>query len=115
MKLLVTILAGINGLYMLIDGIFVSVKGKYIGPEKPGPWAKLFYKLNVDVFRLGSLFVLFGLAWLSWIICLWSEQSISWLFGIIMSLLTLWYLPLGTFFSLVILITLIVMRDKGLV
>jgi hypothetical protein len=114
MKLLISILGCINGLYMLVDGIFVMAKGKYIGPEKPGPWANLFYKLGVDVFKLGPLFILFGLAWLCWIISFWSGQSVSWLFGIMISVLTLWYLPVGTLFSLVILITLIVMRTKSL-
>jgi len=38
---------------MLLDGIYVMLKGKYVGPEKPGPWSTLFYKLKVDVFNLG--------------------------------------------------------------
>ncbi len=114
MKLLITILGSINGLYMLIDGIFVLVNGKYIGPEKPGPWANLFYKLGVDVFKLGPLFILFGLAWLSWIIALWSGQSFAWLLGMMISILTLWYLPVGTLFSVIILVALILMRNKGL-
>jgi hypothetical protein len=114
MKLLVTILGSINGLYMLIDGIFVLVNGKYIGPEKPGPWAGLFDKLGVDVFKLGPLFILFGLAWLGWIMALWSGQPVAWLFGIMISVLTLWYLPVGTLFSLIILLVLMLMRNKSL-
>mgnify|MGYP007060777724 FL=1 len=49
MKIFLTILGLLNGGYMLIDGIYVMLKGKYIGPEKPGLWANLFYKLNIDV------------------------------------------------------------------
>lgn len=49
---------------MLIDGIYVIINGKYIGPPKPGPWANLFYKFNIDVFKLGPLFMLFGILWL---------------------------------------------------
>lgn len=45
MKILVTILSSLNGLYMLIDGIHVMIRKKYIGPEKPGIWAELFYKM----------------------------------------------------------------------
>lgn len=37
MKLLVTILCLLNGGFMLLDGIFVLIKGKYIGPEKTRP------------------------------------------------------------------------------
>ena len=42
MKILVTILAILTGGFMLLDGIYVMLKGKYIGPEKPGPWANIF-------------------------------------------------------------------------
>ncbi len=47
---------------MLLDGIFVILKGKYIGPDKPGPRANAFYKLNINVFKLGPLFIVLGLA-----------------------------------------------------
>ena len=112
MKILVTILGLLNGCYMLIDGIYVMLKGKYIGPEKPGPWADLFYKVNVDVFKLGPLFIAFGLLWLVWLLSLWTNQSWSYLFGFIISILTLWYLPVGTLFSVVILLVLIFAKEK---
>ena len=97
---------------MLIDGMYVLLKGKYIGPEKPGPWANLFYKLNVDVFKLGPLFIAFGLLWFVWLISLWTNQSWSYLFGIVISILTFWYLPVGTLFSLIILLILIFAKSK---
>jgi hypothetical protein len=87
-----------NGAYMLLDGIYVILKGKFIGPEKPGPWANLFYKFNVDVFKLGPLFIIFGLCWMLWLCGLWTSQSWAYLFGLVISILTLWYLPAGTFF-----------------
>src|ERR1700754_1478548 len=99
MKILITILAFLNGGYMLLDGLFVSFKGKYIGPEKPGPWANLFYRFNVDVFKLGPLFISFGILWLIWLYGLWTNQSWVYVFGITISILTLWYLPAGTVFS----------------
>lgn len=107
MKILITILGLLNGSYMLIDGIYVMLKGKFIGPEKPGPWAGLFYKLNINVFKLGPLFIAFGLLWLLWLYSLWTDQSWCYLFGIIISILTFWYLPLGTLFSTIILLVLI--------
>jgi len=66
-QILISILGLLNGGYMLLDGIFVMMKGKYIDPEKPGPWAELFYKLNIDVFKLGPVFIIFGLLWLTWL------------------------------------------------
>ena len=97
---------------MLLDGIFVMFKGKYIGPEKPGPWANLFYKLNVDVFKLGPVFIVFGLFWLIWLYGLWTNQNWVYTFGLVISILTLWYLRVGTFFSIIILLALIFARQK---
>ena len=112
MKILITILSILNGSYMLIDGIYVMMKGKYIGPEKPGPWSYLFEKVNINVFKLGPLFIAFGVLWLIWLYSLWTNQSWSYAFGIVISILTLWYLPVGTIFSLIILFTLILGRQK---
>ena len=112
MKILITILGLLNGGYMLLDGIYVLMKGKYIGPEKPGPWAELFYKLDINVFKLGPLFIAFGILWLTWLYSLWSNQSWTYIFGIIISILTLWYLPVGTILSIIILLILIFSRHK---
>lgn len=100
---------------MLIDGIYVIIKGKYIGPEKPGPWANLFEKLNIDVFKLGPLFIAMGLLWLIWIYALWTNQHWLVTFGLIVSILTLWYLPVGTLFSIIIIVVLLTMRNKLLI
>jgi len=107
MKTLAAILALVNGCYMLIDGIYVILKGKYIGPEKPGPWANLFIKLNIDVFQLGPLFICMGLFWLIWIFALWTNQFCTFGFGLFVSILTLWYIPVGTLFSIIIIIILL--------
>lgn len=66
MKILITVLGVLNGGYMLLDGIYVLLNGKYIGPEKPGPWSNLFEKLNLDVFKLGPLFIVLGILWFIW-------------------------------------------------
>jgi hypothetical protein len=112
MKILITILGLLNGCYMLFDGVFVMLKGKFIGPEKPGPWANLFYKFDIDVFKLGPLFIIFGLLWLTWLYSLWTNQSWSYLFGIVICVSTLWYLPLGTLFSIIIISLLLFTRQK---
>ena len=107
MKLLTLLLALLNGGYMLADGIHVLAKGKYIGPERPGPWAALFSRLEVNVFKLGPLFVVFGILWLTFAIGLWTQQAWSYWFGIAVSVLTLWYVPFGTLISLMTLIVLL--------
>ncbi|MBX2945775.1 MAG: hypothetical protein KF725_08065 [Cyclobacteriaceae bacterium] len=97
---------------MLLDGIFVTVKVKYIGPEKPGPWAEIFYKMNVNVFKLGWLFILYGILWLIWIYALWTNKDWTYLFGLTISILTMWYLPVGALISVVVLATLLFWRHK---
>jgi hypothetical protein len=107
MKQLILLLALLNGGYMLADGIHVLAKGKYIGPERPGPWAALFSRMDVNVFKLGPLFVAFGILWLTFAIGLWTQQAWSCWFGVAVSVLTLWYVPFGTLFSLMTLIVLL--------
>jgi hypothetical protein len=97
---------------MLLDGIFVLVKGKFIGPEKPGPWANIFYKLQIDVFKLGPLFIIFGILWLGWLFFLWNAQPWSYFYGIALCILTLWYLPIGTLISVLICAILFFAKEK---
>jgi hypothetical protein len=97
---------------MLLDGIHVLVKGKYIGPNKPGPWANIFYKLNVNVFGLGPLFISFGLLWLTFNFGLVTNLTWAYMLGILLSIATLWYLPFGTLISIVILALLITGKRK---
>jgi hypothetical protein len=112
MKILIALLGLLNGAYMLADGIFVMLKGKYIGSDKPGPWANLFNALHINVFKLGPLFIFFGLAWLFFFSALITQQTWTYPLGIVISVLSLWYLPLGTLFSIVILCCLIFARHK---
>lgn len=112
MKILISILSLLNGGYMLLDGIFVILKGKYIGPPKPGPWANIFYKFNVDVFNLGPLFILFGLLWFVFLFGLWTNQSWTYVFGMTISAITLWYLPVGTIISIIIIVLLMTTKTK---
>jgi hypothetical protein len=107
MKYLTLGLSFINGLWMLIDGIYVTANGKYIGPEKLGPWASLISLTGVDVFKLGPAFILFGLAWLVFAGTLFSDSTWARTFGVVLSIATLWYLPFGTLISLVVLAALI--------
>jgi len=110
MKIIVIILALVNGIYMLTDGIYVLVNKKYIGPEKPGPWANIFSSLNIDVFKLSPLFISFGVAWLCFVVAYLYNMSWAFVFGILMSVLTFWYLPVGTVISLIIIILMIVLK-----
>jgi|SRR5215210_6248693 len=107
MKIFLLIIALVNGGFMLADGIHVMLKGKYIGPPKPGPWSILFDKLHINVFQLGPVFVIYGVAWLVFAYGVWTGQDWTKTFGILLSILTLWYLPFGTLISIISLFILI--------
>ncbi len=111
-KIIMTILAIANGLFMTIDGFHVLMKGKYIGPEKPGPWAKIFYNLKINVFKLGPLFIVLGLSWLTLVYALWTGQNWTFIFGLIISILTLWYIKVGTFISIVTIALLLLFKQQ---
>ena len=111
-KIIMTILAFANGIFMTMDGFHVMIKGKYIGPEKPGPWANLFYKLKIDVFKLGPLFIILGLSWLLWLYGLWYNQDWTFIFGLIISVLTLWYIKVGTFISIITIALLLIFKQQ---
>ncbi len=112
MKYVVLILSLINGAWMLIDGIYVALNGRYIGPEKPGPWASVIGITGVDVFRLGPMFVIFGIAWLIFVFGLFSGSGWAYWWGMIVAILTLWYLPFGTIISLTVLAALLFFRER---
>ena len=111
-KIILSVLGIANGAFMLLDGIHVMRKGKYMGPAKPGPWANIFYKLNINVFKLGPLFVILGLGWFLWIYGLWSPQEGTFIMGILIATLTLWYIKVGTFISILTLVLLFFFRAQ---
>ncbi len=104
MSKILIILSVIIGAYMLIDGIFVMLHGKYIGPVKPGPWSILFEKLNINVFKLGPIFCLYGVLWILLAYALTMRTSWAKLFAIILGFSTLWYLPFGTLISIIVIV-----------
>jgi hypothetical protein len=112
MKTFIAILGMLNGGYMIADGIYVMMNGKYIGPEKPGPWADLFTGSGIDVFSLGPLFIIFGIAWQVWVYALLSRRKWYFGFGIFICIATLWYLTVGTAVSVIILVLLLLFRKR---
>ncbi len=112
MNILLMIIGIINAVYMLIDGVFVMINGKYIGPKKPGPWSNIFTRLNIDVFKLGPMFIIFGLLWFLFIYGLQTSQNWTYWYGISLSIATLWYLPIGTLISVGVIVLLILYKNK---
>jgi hypothetical protein len=96
---LLTLIALLVGWWMIFDGVYVLRYGKYFGPDKPGPWTRLFIAAGVDPFRLGPLFIVMGTLWLVFRLATlagkrWGRQG-----ALATAIASLWYLPLGTVLS----------------
>ena len=112
LKLFTAIVGVVAGGWMIFDGIHVMARGKYFGPEKPGPWSSLFVRMGVDPFRLGPLFVGLGLLWIVCLVALLAGAKWGW-YGLVASAIaTLWYLPLGTALSVICLGLLLLGRSS---
>ena len=95
------------GGWMLFDGIHVMLRGKYFGPETPGPWSVLFTRIGINPFRLGPIFILFGTLWLVFLAA--TLRGFTWgrYAAIAVAVATLWYLPLGTILAIIYLALLV--------
>lgn len=100
------VLSCLMGLWLIFDGIHVLLKGQYFGLPEPGPWSKIVEWLGINPFSLGIPFVLLGVLWLVGVTSLYMEQI--WAVGFLsfVSIASLWYLPLGTVLSAVVLLLL---------
>lgn len=96
---LIATIAILIGGYMLADGVHVMLRGRFLGTVRPGPWRLMFEALKINVFRLGPLFVAYGLLWLGlagFAIVVGTPKLVA----AALALLTLWYLPFGTALAL---------------
>jgi hypothetical protein len=109
-KIILTVIGALVGGWMLFDGMYVMLRGKYFGPEKPGPWSSLFIRAGVDPFKLGPLFVTFGLLWILFLIAMLCGQAWGRWGAIAVAVASLWYLPVGTVLSIIFLVMLLCFR-----
>jgi hypothetical protein len=99
---------------MVFDGVHVMLRGKYFGPDKPGPWTVLFSRVGIDPFRLGPMFVAFGVMWILFLTAMLFGRTWGWYGATAVAILSLWYLPLGTILSLLYLALLLFGNTRAL-
>lgn len=109
-KIVYLALATMVGGWMLFDGIHVLRTGKYFGPPEPGPWSRLVSQIELDPFALGPVFVCFGVIWLSSALAVYLELDWSWTLALVVAVATLWYLPIGTLISILVIGLLLVSK-----
>lgn len=100
MRVAIFLIAVLMGGWMIIDGLHVLIFDKYIGPEKPGPWADILAAVSLDPMRFGLVFVVMGIDWIVGAIGVLKNRAWGrYLTGII-AFLSLWYYPVGTLLSI---------------
>ena len=100
-KVFLALVGLLAGGWMIVDGVHVMLRGKYIGPPKPGPWSVPFVRMGIDPFRLGPLFVVLGTLWLIFLVATLSGQTWGRYGAGVVAVASLWYAPLGTVLSLI--------------
>ena len=100
------------GGWMIFDGSHVLIYGKYFGPEKPGPWSAIVSSLGLNPFKLGVPFVVLGLLWLLFLVGILGHKSWAWYGALVTSIASLWFLPVGTLFSVLYIVFLLVFRSR---
>lgn len=109
-KICLLFLSVLNGGWMVFEGMHVIRKGKYFGPEKPGPWSKIVSSIGLDPFSIGPFFVLLGITWFVSIAGLLMSATWGWYALLASAIATLWYIKVGTAISAVVIVLLVIFK-----
>lgn len=109
MKFVVALIALFIGGWLTFDGTRAFVVGDYVTPKtgpaagQLGPWSKLLSAVGIDPRSAiaKGLHVGVGLLWLIALVMFFLRPQAGWYALASASVLSLWYLPIGTVLSLV--------------
>ena len=117
MRIVVVIIAVIVGGWLAFDGLRALTKGDYVTTRAGGlgPWSRAIAGLGVDPRSTGMkcVHVALGIAWLVAAALFLLGASVARQALIGCSVLTLWYLPLGTVLSIAEIILLFLPALRG--
>jgi hypothetical protein len=107
-RLLVVLLALVEGGWMTFDGTRALTVGDYITPRtgpragQLGPWQHVVRAVGIDPRStvMKTVFVAYGLAWLCILVAFVRGAEWAWIAMMIAAAGALWYLPVGTLFSI---------------
>lgn len=105
---------------MAADGIRALIVGDYITPGSGrfagqlGPWSAVVSAIGIPPRStlMKGIFAAYGLAWLAVILAYLAGARWAWRAMLLAAVFSLWYLPLGTLFSLLVIGLLLVERRQ---
>lgn len=106
--------------WFTVDGAIALLKGDYVTPKSGrfagqlGPWSRVVRGVGIEPrsTAMKSIFLIYGLIWLTIITCFLLGIHGSWTGMVIAAVLSLWYLPFGTLLGLVQIVLLIILRQQ---
>lgn len=117
----IAVLALFEAGYMAVDGTRALIVGDYITATggrfggQIGPWSVLVSVVGIPPRStlMKSIFAVYGLAWLAVILAYLVGARWAWRAMLLAAVLSLWYLPLGTVISLLVLGLLLLQRGQA--
>jgi len=106
---------------MTFDGTRAFIVGDYVTPKtgeyagQLGPWTKLVSAVGIEPRStlMKTIFVVLGVAWLAFIVCYALGYKWAWWAMLLAAIGTLWYLPVGTIASLIIIILILIQTFRS--
>ncbi len=114
LRVLVLLLALLEGGWLAFDGGRALIVGDYVTPSSGtyagqlGPWSKLVSAVGIDPRStlMKSIHLGLGSAWLVVIVCFALRLPWAWWAMLVCAVASLWYLPFGTLLSVIQIIVL---------
>jgi hypothetical protein len=122
MKWIVLALALLQGGWLMFDGGRALITGDYVTPTSGpragqlGPWSRIVSAVGLEPRGtfIKCLHPCLGMAWLIGLVAFAMRPASGWWFFLCCAVATLWYLPIGTFVSLIVLALLLTPQLRSL-
>lgn len=111
-RVVLMVIALLQGGFMVADGIHVLVSHRYIGGQV-GPWAVLVKKMGFNEYDMGPLFIVLGALWLAGGILNLAAMHAGAAALLLAAVISLLYPLFGTMLSLIALVVLWRQRVVG--
>ena len=121
LKWIVFALALLQGCWLVFDGGRALIVGDYVTPStgphagQLGPWSRILSAIGLEPrsTMIKCLHLCLGVAWLIALIVFLVRPAAGWWVLLVCGVATLWYLPVGTVASLILLVLLFTPQLRG--